>query len=298
MRTLVAGWFSFAEMGATAGDLLCRDLVCDWLGQIGCAYDVAVAPPFAGGVDWETVDPATYSNVVFVCGPLGNGWPVADFFQRFAECRLVGLSLSMLDPLDHWNPFDLLFERDSSRTSRPDISFLSDAPRVPVVGVVLIDTQPEYRDADARLPAHDAIERLIASREIAVVHIDTRLDCNSRGLRTAGEIESLISRMDVVLTTRMHGMVLALKNGVPAVVIDSVAGGAKITRQAKTIGWPCVMGVEQLTDEALREAFEYCLTPRARKKAEDCSEGARQAVEEVRRQFMAAFTPKPDLGNG
>ena len=31
MKTLVAGWFSFEQMGASAGDLLARDLVCEWL---------------------------------------------------------------------------------------------------------------------------------------------------------------------------------------------------------------------------------------------------------------------------
>jgi hypothetical protein len=39
--------------------------------------------------------------------------------------------------------------------------------------------------------------------------------------------------MDVVLTTRMWHM-LALTNGVLAVVIDPVSGGAKIRRQAAT----------------------------------------------------------------
>jgi polysaccharide pyruvyl transferase WcaK-like protein len=144
--------------------------------------------------------------------------------------------------------------------------------------------------------AHDAVERLIASRDMAVVHIDTRLDQNSRGLRTPSEIESLIARMDVVVTTRMHGMVLALKNGVPAVVIDSVAGGAKITRQAKAIGWPCVMGVEALTDGAVAEAFAYCLTLNARDKAKECSDAARRAVEEVRRQFKQALAQPLDSG--
>ena len=51
-----------------------------------------------------------------------------------------------------------------------------------------------------------------------------------RELRTAEEVESLIARMDVVLTTRLHGLVLALKHGVPVVAIDPIAGGAKLRR--------------------------------------------------------------------
>jgi hypothetical protein len=286
MKTLVVGWFSFEEMGATAGDLYCRDLACRWLERAGRSHDVALAPPFRGGVHWQEVDPQDYTDVLFVCGPFGNGPPVTEFLERFAGRRLIGLSLSMLEPLETWNPFDLLLERDSSRAARPDISFLADAPRVPVVGLVLIDAQPEYGPKDSRTSADEAIRRLIDSREVAIVPIDTRLDTNRYGLRTPAEIESLIARMDVVVTTRMHGMVLALKNGVPAVVVDSVAGGAKIDRQGKTIGWPWVFTVDRLTDEALQEAFDHCLTPEARAEAGACAERARSAVEEVREHFL------------
>src|SRR3712207_4111426 len=110
MRSLVAGWFSFEDMGATAGDLLARDLVCEWLGRAGQAYDVAHAPPFEDGVDWRRVDPEAYENVIFFCGPLGKGEPVAAFLERFAGRRLLGLNLSMLEPLETWNPFDHLWE--------------------------------------------------------------------------------------------------------------------------------------------------------------------------------------------
>lgn len=75
MKTLVAGWFSFELMGATAGDLMACDLVCEWLKKAEHLYDVALAQPFQGGVDWRAVDPQDYSYVVFVCGPFGNGEP-------------------------------------------------------------------------------------------------------------------------------------------------------------------------------------------------------------------------------
>jgi polysaccharide pyruvyl transferase WcaK-like protein len=43
----------------------------------------------------------------------------------------------------------------------------------------------------------------------------------------------VISRLDLVITMRMHGLVLALKHGVPALAVDPVAGGAKVTAQAQ-----------------------------------------------------------------
>src|SRR5436853_7033967 len=112
-------------MGASAGDLMARDLACDWLNAAGYDVDVAVASPFPGNANWRTADPAVYSHVVFVCGPFGNGEPVTPFLERFKAVPLVGLDVTMLEPLESWNPFDLLLERDSSRMARPDISFVS-----------------------------------------------------------------------------------------------------------------------------------------------------------------------------
>lgn len=290
MKTMIAGWFSFEQMGATAGDLISRDLVCEWLGKAGLPYDVALAFPFQGGVDWRCVDPATYSNVVFVCGPFGNGWPITEFLPRFAGCRLIGLNLSMLESLDKWNPFDVLFERDSSAVSRPDISFLSCQAKVPVAGIVLVHPQKEYGKKAKHQIANNAIYGLVDSKKISAVPIDTRLDENSTGLRSPAEVESLIARMDIVLTTRLHGMVLALKNGIPVIAIDPIAGGAKIYRQAKTIGWPVVFCADNLSEGDLLKAFDYCLAEEARSKVLECRERAINMVQEVCQHFISVLT--------
>ena len=289
MKALVAGWFSFEQMGATAGDFLARDVVCDWLERAGCAFDIALAKPFVGGVDGSKVDPRAYTHLVFVCGPFGRSWEITEFLERFSSCKLVGVNLSMLEPLDVWNPFDLLVERDSSVTSRPDLSLLSPSVGVPVVGVVLIDTQPEYGEHDARNDANGAIERLAGRHECAVVRIDTRLDLNSTGLRSAPEIESLLARMDVILTTRMHGLVLSIKHGVPVVAIDPVAGGAKVKRQADTLGWRTVFTLGSFDDAALDAAYAHCLTAGARAEVAACRARARERLQEVRDDFVAWF---------
>src|SRR5262249_10805232 len=144
-----------------------------------------------------------------------------------------------------------------------------------------------YGARDVHRRANGAIERLIGRREMAPVRIDTRLDENATGLRTAAEVESLIARMDVVLTTRLHGTALALKNGVPAVAIDPVAGGAKIRRQAETIGWPVVLAGESASDEELLQAFDYCLTEQARDLAQRCADRARQSLASVGGEFLS-----------
>lgn len=289
MKVLIAGWFSFEQMGATAGDLLVRDVVGSWLESANCAYDVALAPPFKGGVDWREVKPEDYAAAIFVCGPFGNGYPVTEFLERFKDCRLIGMNLSMLEPLEVWNPFDVLFERDSSRTARPDLSFVSTAKRVPVVGVVLVHPQKEYKKGAMHEFANETIENFIASRDLSRVDIDTRLDAGNNSLRTPAEVESLIARMDIVLTTRLHGTVLALKNGVPVIAIDPIEGGAKIRRQAEAVNWEMVFTADKVTEKSLQDAFNYCLTEGAKMKAKECAARAARLIKRTRDEFISTL---------
>ncbi|MBE8991537.1 polysaccharide pyruvyl transferase family protein [Nostoc sp. LEGE 12450] len=289
VKILLAGWFSFEKCNVTAGDLMARDIVCEWVEKAGYRYDVALAPPFIGGVDWRLADPHIYSHVVFVCGPFPYVKLSNEFVEHFSSCRMIGVDLSMIEPIDNWNPFDVLLERDSSACTRPDITFLSHQAKVPVVGIILVHPQHEYKDKGRHEIAHEAINRLMASREMVTVPIDTGLDPNQTNLKSAAEIESLISRMDFVVTTRLHGTVLALKNGVPVIAIDPIAGGAKIVLQTETIGWPVVFSADSLTDEALQQAFDYCYTEQAREKARECRARAIKLVEQVRDEFIIAL---------
>jgi hypothetical protein len=289
MKTLVTGWFSFEGMGATAGDVIARDIACEWLASAGRPYDVAVPPPFANGIDWRRTNPADYREILFVCGPFPNNSSTREFLARFADSRLLGLNLTMIEPVELWNPFDILFERDSSVTSRPDITFLAPPALVPVVGVILVHPQPEYRDRGRHSIANAAIDRLIRARNVATVAIDTRMEHNSGGLRTPGEIESVIAKMDVVVTTRLHGTVFALKNGVPPLVIDPIAGGAKISKQLDRIGWPVVFSVDGLSESALDDAFSYCLTSEARNAARECAARAASMLDRLPSEFITAI---------
>jgi hypothetical protein len=288
MRVLIAGWFSFDDMGATAGDIIARDIVSGWLQEINIQADIAGSPlfPVSGGVDWTTVEPAYYTDILFVCGPFGNGWPVTEMLERFAHCRLIGVNLSLMQSLEVWNPFALLLERDSSAKVNPDITLSAPPPAVPVVGIILAHKQKEYGARALHEKANEAIEELLSSLEVARVRIDTALLDNSGGLRTAGEVESLIAKMDLVITTRLHGTVLALKNGVPVIPIDPISGGAKITSQVKCIGWPVLFNASHVNPSVLREAFDYCLTTTAKLKAGECAAFGRSRWLALKGEFM------------
>jgi hypothetical protein len=290
MKALVAGWFSFQGMGTTAGDLMVCDVACDWLEEAGYAYDVAIVPPFTHehGVDWRGASPSGYDCVLFVCGPIGNGPPVAEFLEHFRDCPKIGLDLTMLQKLDEWNPFDLLIERDSDRAANPDLALASRAPKVPVVGVILAQPQKEYKKTGLHATANAAFHRLTSTHKCAVLYIDTCLDpWNQHGLRSPAEIESVIAKMDVVLTTRLHGLVLSLKNHVPAIVIDPVKGGAKLTRQARVLGWPIVFSADAVTDDGLAAAFARCLGEQARHAAQSAAEQAVADIQKIHARFLA-----------
>jgi len=243
-----------------------------------------------GGVDWKSVNPKSYSHVIFTCGPFGNGWPLTEFLSHFKGSNLIGIDLSMLDSLETWNPFHTLIERDSSRTSNPDISFLSKLNHVPVVGVILANPQKEYGANAGHQDVNDVIEKFLSNQKMSIVRIDTRLDINNAyGLRTPAEIESLIAKMDIVITTRLHGLVLALKNQIPVVAIDAIHGGAKVRRQAETIGWPIILGTNDLTNTTLQQSFDFCLSDKAKKISIKCRETSIFRIIELKQEFQQAL---------
>lgn len=288
MKALVAGWFSFEGMGASAGDIIARDVVCEWLNHLDVPYEIALAAPFLGGVAWENENPSDYTHLVFVCGPLGNGPPVNALLESFQGTRMIGINLTMLHDLDEWNPFDLLIERDSSRASNPDLAFGADTSPVPVVALTLIDNQPEYGARDRREDANRLIYELLDSVEAAVVPVNTRLDIGG-SLRSAAEVEAVIAASDVVISTRLHGLVLGLKNGIPVLAIDSVSGGDKVSKQAEAIGWPICLKIDGVTPADVSSAFRSCLEEQARTDAQRVARKARTAARGLQATFSAGF---------
>ena len=65
---------------------------------------------------------------------------------------------------------------------------------------------------------------------------------------------------DVVVSMRLHALVLGLKHGRPVVACDPIAGGAKVTSQAAALDWPLVVPAEELTAQALDAALASCLS--------------------------------------
>ncbi|NKZ09073.1 polysaccharide pyruvyl transferase family protein [Actinomadura latina] len=260
MRVLVAGWPRFLHGEATAGDVLAMEAVRRGLAAAQVECDLAWSPVFRpGGLDLDRAHPASYTHLVFACGPL-HGPQIEELHHRYARCTRVAVGVSVIDPDDPAvTGFDAVLARDApGEAPRHDLAAQPATPPVPVVGVVLAPGQREY--GGRRL--HDRIQReltdWLAARECARLPLDTRLDPRDwRLFGTAAELESVLRRLDLVVTTRLHGLVLALKNGVPPLAVDPVGGGAKVTAQARAWSWPAVVTVPgDRRDEPLLDAAE------------------------------------------
>jgi hypothetical protein len=279
-RILLVGWFSFADGEATAGDVLALRRVEDVLDRAGLAHDAVWSPGFRpGGLHFDAVRPGDYTHLVFLCGPL-HGPQVAALHERFPGCVRIAVGVSVVDPGSAAvTGFHRVLPRDApSREPARDLA--AGAPQMssaPVAGVVLTHGQGEYGGRRRHDEVADVLTRWLGGKDCARLPLETRLDAHDwRLAATAGQLQSVIGRLDVVVTDRLHGMVLALRAGVPALAVDPVEGGAKVTAQAHACGWPAVVGAERLDVRRLEHWWDWCLT------------SGRAAARQVREEFRGA----------
>ncbi|MGK5499812.1 polysaccharide pyruvyl transferase family protein [Streptomyces sp. URMC 125] len=262
-RALLTGWFSFLHGEATAGDVLALHRLQEVLDASGIPHDTAWSPGFRPGeLRLEEADPARYTHVVFVCGPL-HGPQVAALHERYTHCVRIAVGVSVIDPGD---PAVRGFHRVLPRDARgvrptPDLAAATPAlPATPVAGVVLTHGQGEYGGRRRHEEVAERVTDWLTGTDCARVELDTRLARGDwRLCATPAQLQSVLARLDVVVTDRLHGLVLALRAGVPALAVDPVAGGAKVTAQARVYRWPALVPAERLTDRELDRWWRWCL---------------------------------------
>jgi hypothetical protein len=260
VRVLVAGWFSFDEVVATVGDELGADAVATWLSELGVPFDVAEAPYLGSGVSWRDVDPADYTHLVFVSGPISAEPLLRELCTAFDGCRRWAVNVSVVDEAGR-ALFHQVWERDAPGLARPDLAVHAVAeprPTPPVVAVAFAPFQAEYGDRSRSEPVRGVIEEWLAAR--ALPWFELTMDLYEKPHRRRPEqVEALIQRADVVVSMRLHALVLGLRHGKPVVAVDAVSGGAKVTAQAGALGWPLVLPGDRLTRGTLDAALNRCL---------------------------------------
>lgn len=299
-RALLVGHFS------TVGDVEVLRQIESRLHALGINYDVSPYTDASLSVDatWldkHTLKPARYTHLIVICGPFTPEMAVQHdaIFGRFQHCVHIGVNLTMVKSIQDFNPFEVLLERDSNRTVRADLSFREVSPRIPVVGLCLASAQREYGGRRRGDLAAEKLRRLIQNTGTAFIEMDTSVpvEINRFGLSNGSQFEAICNRLDVMLTTRLHGMVLALKNGVPVVAIDPVAGGDKVMRQARKLGWDEVFDADLASEEDLSAALERCLSKEVREKAASIKDAAILSLSDFDKEFALALTvpAEPEL---
>jgi hypothetical protein len=263
-RILLTGWFSFPDGEATAGDVLALHRVEEVLRRAGLEYDVAWSPRFrpeALHLDAAAHEP--YGWLVFVCGPL-YGPQIEELHRRFAHCVRIAVGVSVIDPGSAAvTGFDHVIARDAPGAG-PALDLAAHAPASPprpVVGVLLAQGQYEYGQARR----HDVVAKEVAGwlhgKDCARLELETRLGTHDRRLcATPAQLHSVLVRLDLVVTDRLHGLVLALRAGTPALAVDPVEDGAKVTAQARACDWPALVPAERLDAAELDRWWQWCLT--------------------------------------
>ncbi|MGY2080830.1 polysaccharide pyruvyl transferase family protein [Modestobacter sp. SYSU DS0657] len=258
MRVLVAGWFSFDEVIATVGDELGADVVTGWLRELGVDHDVAWAPYLQRGPDWRELDPTDYTHLVFVSGPVSDTPLLRELTSAFAGAQRWAVNVSVVSDAGR-ALFDQVWDRDAPGIARPDLAIGTTTPDVPVIAVAFAPPQEEYGDRSRAGEVRAAIEGWLGAR--AIPWFELTMDLFEKPHeRFPSQVEALIRRADVVLSMRLHALVLGLAHGKPVIACDAIGGGAKVSAQAAALGWPVVLRAGEIDPVTLDAALEHALS--------------------------------------
>jgi hypothetical protein len=284
MRVLVTGWPSFEHGEATAGDVLSMRRVSQALSDAGIPWTSAWSRVFRPGrLTLEDADPTDFSHLVFACGPV-HGKQVEWLHEKFACCRRLAVGVTVVDSgSPAVTGFHHVLARDGSLSCAVDLSAAAEVSRVPVAGLVLAPGQQEYGDRRRNDEVNTRLTRWMKAQNCATLPLDTRLDsADWRHCSTPDQFIAVLSRLDVVVTSRLHGLALALRAGRPALAVDPVSGGGKVSAQAEAWDWPALLTAEQVCgphcDALLTCWWEWCGSASGTRRAETCAVDAGEVL--------------------
>lgn len=267
-RLLLASWASVLHGGPTVGDLMALEAVRRLTADCGITADIACECGEVSDsheVEWRCADPSLYKSLIFVCGPIIAGsQSLRQLFGRFEGCQKIGVGVSILPKTspDHWNPFDLVLARDGLPETYGDVAISwtrpprgSQAERV--IGICLRGPQCEYGKG---MSMHVEAERIIDAVGVALgyplVRLETRMSPSSLDVYS---IYRAFSIPRLVITTRLHGALFALSNGVPVLALDQVRGGGKLSAVLRRLGWEDTFHVDSVNCEKLIDRGRFLL---------------------------------------
>lgn len=212
----------------------------------------------------DEIERTQFDAFVFVCGPVHED--ILPLVERFAGTRRIAVGVSVPAGFDPSCCFDAVLARDSQEGTTFDLA-LADIgyPHLHIdpryrrqdFAVCTVGPQGEYKDA-----CFYTADALIAeaSQGCDVRHVQTLLRGDACHPCVA-EMELQLSQ--ILVTTRMHGALISAFHGAPAIVVDQIRGGAKVSRVAGRAGLPVInawdtdaKGLRALMIDALRRRTE------------------------------------------
>ena len=264
-KILITNYFSVG--GSTYGDAQAVEIVTQWLSKNNIEYDILVSNKTkVKGKTLDQLNILEYDIIMFVCGPcpsenwfdevLGN-----EYTKRKKHIIKIGIDISIIRD-NH--PFDYVIPRDFFEIKNPDLAFCANNKLLPVVGIFKVHPQNEYGELQRHYHVHDCIERYLKESSHVCLELNTYnwIDTQNNfahSTSNVSQLESLISKCDYIISTRMHGLVYSLKCNKPVLAIDCVAGGAKVTAQAEAVGWPAILNGDGITVENIKTGVKTAI---------------------------------------
>ncbi|TIS62134.1 MAG: hypothetical protein E5W93_05355 [Mesorhizobium sp.] len=269
-------WYGSLKNHGTIGDLYAAQSVAARMKALGVNFKhLTAGTEFeipGERVTIEKIVESNYATLIFVCGPMIKDHPIIEtIINRFPSLKKIGVSVSLFaqSHINYIQPFDATLAREGSYPRFEDVAILAPQQMTPkrvreptdpvVVGLVLRGEQSEYGSQnslhdDTSALALRVLHSLATNYQVKTVEIEHHL---TRAGRKPFEIEALYSSCDLVLTSRFHGAILAMRNEVPFIAIDQIRGGGKLTSLLSDSGWPFVFRIEHAKgDEVVRAAEE------------------------------------------
>jgi len=258
-KIALCGWFSLEKGQATSGDILCLNEVSSWLKQWKFEFEIIYAKK-VGGRGYKDYNRDFFATQIFICGPIDGKYEVQkELFDWFLGSWYFW-SNSIINRIDSMHSQNSII-RDGIEPIYPDFSFLQPTLNVPFVITIFRDAQKEYGVNNC---LHNTVSSIVNNvlNEGNYFHetISTELNCSwQEMLMKSMAIEKFISCADLVITTRLHGLIHSLRSGRMAIAIDQIRDGAKLATLCNQIEYPYFILAEDLTKEWLKESIEKIL---------------------------------------
>lgn len=260
-KILITNYFS--TFGSTYGDANATDVVTHWLTKNNFEYDILVSDiTKVKGKTLNQLNLSEYNIIMFICGPCpGKNWfddvLGQEYTKRKKHILKIGIDISIWKD-DH--PFDYIIPRDFFEIKNPDLAFGAKNKKVPVVGVFKVHPQQEYGELQRHHHVNACIDDYLKKIDHVCLKLDTYNHKHSKhSTSNVSQLEALVSKCDYIISTRMHGLVYSLKCNTPVLAIDCIVGGAKVTAQAKAIGWPVIVNGDGITVEDIESGVKTAI---------------------------------------